>query len=1702
MRTRSLIALTISLLAALATGPAYPQAFDPVNDDTDLFMMNPAVSPVAPNILIIIDNTANWSSVFAVEKTALVQVVGALSQNVNVGLMLYPLTGAAAVESGYGNIDGGYPLYGIRPVGPDNATSQANRTVLNTIVNGFDGNTEKSNNTALSLAMYDAYAYFKGTTPEAGRAQKRRDYGGSSINPAGALSRNAFANSSITTYTSPITNVCQKNYIIYISNGPANENTTNLTRAKTLLDTFSPGMTQIPVAISGANAQSSWADEYAAALNNVDLDGDPTNGVRQNVHTYTIEVNPGSNNSDLQMTSLMKSMANQGSGKYFGVSSGGGGADVVAALQAILNEIQSVNTVFAAATLPVSVNVRGTNLNQVYVGLFRPDAQRDPRWFGNLKLYNLGFDAITGSYLADASTPPKRAVNSQSGFIAQNALSFWSAPSTFWGFRAAAENGIGGASDTPDGDLIEKGGVAQKLRATFATDQSTRNVYTCTGTCAAGSLLSGTPFATTNTAINSGSLGLTSRVVTPLTALQTKAISTLTDRRSANLINVTSTALSATLSNGGVTLGVSSLSTAASQVITKLDARPSATGAIATIQKSGGKWVFIPSPANATLAIGNCLYFDNTGSTLLDKKVTAIISTGSYVWGGSTVTGYNFDGTALGLPNSSIFSTGSYWRLVSAGAGCPSGPTGTVATATVATLTYAVGDTVTIGGATTTAFNGSFSVTAVDSVNKTFSYGLLSSEGLASPAVAGGSITVSAQSTTATAVTTTAHGYSVGNTVAIYGANPDPAKYYDGTGSPACSASNNSYNGLFTVTSVPTTTSFTYKVPCKLAPNTSATVKATKGAGKTVTVTTSVATGLLAGQQVVVSGANPPEYNGTFTVVTGTGGTTLTYDVTQVAGNIQPFANLPQNTSATVTVASNSTGPLVTVTTVNPHALGSAGSVVNVIIEGSVTNSPFTNSGAGNSSWTATVVNATTLTYSLSCTAGVNCPSPSGTYTLRSASGTGRAYVNVPAHGYATGDSVIVSGANPAAYNGTYTITTIDTDRFTYTGMPSNPDTDGLNGNTGTNTASAFASIQSTTAVARSVGHGFSGTDLVTITGASPAEFNVTNSAITVIDSNTFSYVISVKRGNATGNILASLPSGSSSASDTLVNWVRGMDNFEDENRNGSATDARSSIHSDVLHSQPSVINYNRFSGSDNDVFVFYGSNDGMIRAIKGGFASDASQTIQPGQEAWSFVASEFFSRLQRQQKNFPPISSTNKRDYFADGNFTSYVLDANADSKITAGTSGDKAYVYVPMRRGGRFIYAFNVTDPQAPRLLWKIDNGTAGFSELGQTWSEMKVINRTNATTGPVAIFGAGYDAQVEDIPASSITGATATTVTTASGTVTRSMGRGIYMVNAETGALIWRALGQAPGDGLSTPTVVISGMDCSISSDVAVLSNLGGSVKNRGYVGDTCGNIWRLDFDNVDPAKWTVTKLAAVGNIAVAADRRKFQYPPDVVSGDGFDAVLVGSGDREHPFDTTVNNRMYMFKDTGTGITAVTGNITTRPAPSPAGTAATLTESALADVTSDCIQTASACPSGVTPAIAAAQLATASGWYVRLATGEKVVSGAVTLGGTTYFNTNLPTTASSTQCSNLGEARQYQVDFRNASAVNNLDTSNPALTAGDRYSVNKAGGFLPTGVPVVIKVGDVYKQVLCSGVQCEDAKGFALQTRMRTYWYKETD
>ncbi|MGH9198893.1 MAG: hypothetical protein ACRD1T_24600, partial [Acidimicrobiia bacterium] len=241
----------------------------------------------------------------------------------------------------------------------------------------------------------------------------------------------------------------------------------------------------IPLPID--RAAQNIGDEYARFLYGTDVS---TLAGQQNIITYTIFThNPTSlSGNDKANIVLLQSMANQGHGKYFAAHDA---ASLINALNAIFNEIQSVNEVFASVSLPVSVNVRGTSLNQVYMGVFRPDQNSLPRWYGNLKEYQLILSGGT-VYLGD--TTGVRADNPTSGFITDNATSYWTAPSTFWSFRPPGNPpSASDGSDKPDGPLVEKGAAAQRLRTDFLASQSARKLYTCTGTCPAGSL-SATPF--------------------------------------------------------------------------------------------------------------------------------------------------------------------------------------------------------------------------------------------------------------------------------------------------------------------------------------------------------------------------------------------------------------------------------------------------------------------------------------------------------------------------------------------------------------------------------------------------------------------------------------------------------------------------------------------------------------------------------------------------------------------------------------------------------------------------------------------------------------------------------------------------------------------------------------------------------------------------------------------------------------------------------------------------------------------------------------------------------------------------------------------------------------------------------------------------------------------------------------------------------
>ncbi|MEX0960426.1 MAG: hypothetical protein WDZ63_14190 [Burkholderiales bacterium] len=1631
MNAQTLSRICLGAVAAMFATASF--ALDLVNDDTDIFLANPNITAQRPNVMIMIDNTANWNTAFANEKSALISVFNSLDDSYNVGFM-------SMVEPGGGGSNrGGFIRYGVRRM------TDTNRTVLNNLVNGLDVSGDRGSFAAFALGFHEAYLYYGSKTGYAGTDQAKRDYAGNPNTPAGALPDNALNSSSATQYSSPITDQCQKSFIIFINNGPpdSGENTEAQNAITSVV-----GSTPPTIAISPSGYQGSWADEYAKFMASSDVNSlDET----QTVITYVVEVNPTTSSDGQANTALMKSIATNGKGKYFGVSSGGGGAAIVDALREIFQEVQAVNTVFAATTLPVSVNVRGTNLNQVYIGVFRPDAYKAPRWFGNLKLYNLGLDTSTNTvFLSDANGDP--AENAATGFISGSAVSFWTETSSYWDFREPEQNGVGGGSDKPDGDLVEKGGVAQQIRIEHPTSQADRDLYTCTGTCATGSKLSDYPFDETNTDINAAALDLGTTLVSSLSGLQSQPVTALSDRLSVSLNNSLNPINVLGITNGATTYSVSTLTTSTPISVSTLDARVEGLGTINVneCRKISGSWVITTETAhgftsgNTVTVSANSLGGCNGDWTISVVDATRFVIPAS-ITGNPSGTG----GTATG----------------------PSLVNSTTATATTAVAHgYTSGQSVTIAGASPTAFNGTFNVTVIDST--TFSYILPSSQGVAS-----GTITASGNTNVATVTTASAHGLSAGGTFRIFGADPD------------------AYNGTHTVldcgsgqTAAPcdpaTSTTARYSVTGTPGTNTASGVKLVRGGSTLATVTTSVSHMFIDGQTVQITNAAPGDWNGSYTItVTGLASFTIT------TADVYPAAT--SATPPSPILVSGGTQHLVKATTASPHLFVNGQTVT------------ISDSGTLDGSWVIGNVGMNTFEFCTfgtypSCGLGAGFPAPSGSPTVRPI--TPRAYATATGHGYTSGTEVIIQGASPSAYNGTFTITVINADRFYYA-----PATSPGGPNTGT---SVTSSIKTTTARAVAFNHGFTSGQTVTISGANPTDFNGDH-VITVIDSNTFTYALATPQGDATGSLrAASSGSASTAERDAIIRWVRGEDNLEDENADGALTDIRSSVHGDVLHSRPAVVNYNRFADdpdfSDTDVFVFYGSNDGVFRAVKGGFSSKPGEP-KAGSEVWGFIPEEFFPDLRRLRNNEPKISSFNKKPYFADGTIGVYTLDANNDGKIDpADSSGDKAWLFVSMRRGGRFVYALDVTDPLDPKLLWQITESTPGFSELGQTWSEPKVVRQINGHTGPVLVFGAGYDQIVEDLDPATITSSDATTVTTADGTFTRTMGRGMYIVDAATGEPLWAAGGQARPASMPVSTVYVQvpNMNCAIPSDMTLIPNRGGPVVNRGYVGDTCGNVWRVDFNSTDKAQWRVTRLAAVADLSTASGRRKFQFAPDVVYADGYDAVLMGSGDREHPFDKTVINRMYMFKDYGRQISPITGNLSTVPAVADP-LYPTLVESDLFDATSNCIQDESGCPAGVTSTDAETDLSSADGWYITLAEGEKSVGSAVTLAGTTFFNTNQPSdSAGGGSCgSNLGIARQYQVSFEDATAVNDL-TPGGGLTTADRSMTHAGGGYLPSPVPVVVQIDGQTVQAVISGVAVQQAPGATLQSRLRKFWYKEVE
>lgn len=584
---------------------------------------------------------------------------------------------------------------------------------------------------------------------------------------------------------------------------------------------------------------------------------------------------------------------------------------------------------------------------------------------------------------------------------------------------------------------------------------------------------------------------------------------------------------------------------------------------------------------------------------------------------------------------------------------------------------------------------------------------------------------------------------------------------------------------------------------------------------------------------------------------------------------------------------------------------------------------------------------------------------------------------------------------------------------------------------------------------------------------------------------------------DANSSVITKTRLGNASMSDEertlLVNWARGVNNRgsaagraidADETADEAfvaATSMRPSVHADVVHSRPVALN---FAASDDDppeVVVFYGGNDGVLRAINGN-REDPIGDAMAGEEMWGFMAPEFFGNIKRLRDNSPTIMIKGRetetwrrpKPYGFDGVITAYEDRAS-----------NHRWIFASMRRGGRMVYAFDVSDitddPESPELLWRLgcneDGCTTGIDvdEIGQTWSAPKLLKsgRYPDWTGtrpddyaaqPMLVMGGGYD-NCEDTDYPNSCNASA-------------KGRRIYVLNAETGTVL---------KALPTERPVVA--------DVFVVPDKTTGWAKWAYVVDMGGNVYRLSgspantpLTDTAPGSWTLTKIASLGcdDTSACSPNRKFMFAPDVVEDSGGYVLLVGSGDREKPLRDYapafgVENYFFMFRDVPTDDTWLDAEVSTCGAE-------LICLGSLLGITGS---------SNPDPD----QLAAKKGWYLGMQEGEQVVTSAITVFGAVTFSTHTPTDPPEGACtSDLGTARVYNIRYANAAP------SRPGATS--RYAEIDGGGLPPSPVAGKVILDDGEEAYFIIGADPQSSleggepepPSLTTLPKSITYWYIE--
>jgi type IV pilus assembly protein PilY1 len=545
-----------------------------------------------------------------------------------------------------------------------------------------------------------------------------------------------------------------------------------------------------------------------------------------------------------------------------------------------------------------------------------------------------------------------------------------------------------------------------------------------------------------------------------------------------------------------------------------------------------------------------------------------------------------------------------------------------------------------------------------------------------------------------------------------------------------------------------------------------------------------------------------------------------------------------------------------------------------------------------------------------------------------------------------------------------------------------------------------------------------------------------------------------------------------------LVRWIRGQDSF-DADGDDNHLESRGWLLADPLHSKPLAVSYGArpgtaYSRENPDIRLFFGTNDGFFHVVRNTSASGA----ESGQESWAFMPPEMLGMQSMLAQNRVTGSA---HPYGLDGEAVALVTDRGRDGSIDV-DEGDVVWVFIGQRRGGRGVHAFDLTNPDRPRFMWAIDNLTPGFEQLALTFSTPRIAHLDLGQAAPTAVlvFAGGYNGGWEG----------GDRIGKDAGTGSDPFGNAVYVVDPTDGSLIWRAVG--PGEGAVPESggnvLYVDALTDSIPSPLSLLDSDHNGVDDRGYFGDSGGNIWRIDFTEAqyreqgssvtDASNWYISRLAVLGESG-EADRRFFHAPDVVQSRDStgdYDGVLIVSGNRAAPRDLEVRNFAYLLKDRKSA-------------------GAELGVSGLGSRHDDLVDITGECASADTATCIATDLV--NGWKLELESpGEKGLSTPLVTGGTAFFTSYVPHTGGGADscAKSEGTGRVYAVRLKDGA---------PALPqVGELKLEDDSGRYQDIGPGLHGDVVPYRDQVLIPGRGMEEGPLVSTsgRTRWRAYWREE--